>query len=164
MRRDFVRRAGVLIGVCGGGVWRAAVSDRADAVFGDGHFVAVHLGVAERMGWEGHLASWCGGSEFPLTPTLSLGEKEKGVGGFCKRRWRGSESPSPQPSPWGRGGTYYLIGVGFLCSSRCGAGTPAFPARRLLGARASRSHAIRAVVLGNPVGKCARQKTYPYKL
>ena len=46
---------------------------------------------------------------------------------------------------------------------RVAGGTPAFPARRLLGARASRSHVIGVTVLGNRAGECARQKTYPFE-
>jgi hypothetical protein len=43
-------------------------------------------------------------------------------------------------------------------------GTPAFPAQRVLGARASRSHGSRNALLGNAASKHARKKPYPFKL
>ena len=42
-------------------------------------------------------------------------------------------------------------------------GTPAFPAQRVLGARASRSHGGRNALLGNAASKHARKKPYPFK-
>ena len=42
-------------------------------------------------------------------------------------------------------------------------GTPAFPASRVLGARASRSHGGKNALLGNASSRHARKKTYPFK-
>ena len=42
--------------------------------------------------------------------------------------------------------------------------TPAFPAQRVLGARASRPHEGRNALLGNAASRHARKKTYPFKL
>ena len=56
-----------------------------------------------------------------------------------------------------------LKGVGFFSRGWHGGRTPAFPASRVLGARASRSHGGRDALLGNAASRHARKKTYPFE-
>jgi hypothetical protein len=56
-----------------------------------------------------------------------------------------------------------LKGYVFFSRGRIAGGTPAFPAQRVLGARASRSHGSRNALLGNAASKHARKKPYPSK-
>ena len=48
-----------------------------------------------------------------------------------------------------------LRGVGFFRVVKIAGGTPAFPAQRVLEARASRSHGSRNALLGNSTGRRA---------
>ena len=57
-----------------------------------------------------------------------------------------------------------LKGVGFSRAVGMAGGTPAFPASRVLGARASRSHGGKNALFGNATsGHARKKKNYPFR-
>ena len=87
-------------------------------------------------------------------------------GGTCRR---GAKSASLPVRPKNcrvmscQGGERALKGVVFSRAVGMAGGTPAFPASRVLGARASRSHGGRNALLGNAVSRHARKKPTPLR-